>query len=175
MENNKQRPRETAGSGEVTGSTGGLRISFTHCSLFSRRRQWPPTPGLSPGKSHGRRSLVGSRRVGHDWATSLSLFTFMHIPLYRNSKDGGSHNHNQWESKEEIKHKSAGHSTSLWKPWMASRHYCTILRLKPDKRMAWPGCQIISIEGAGGTGGWDHILTMVRPDCSRGRNRSFKD
>jgi len=41
-----------------------------------------PTPVLLPGKSHGWRSLVGcspwGRRVGHDWATSLSLFTFMH-------------------------------------------------------------------------------------------------
>ena len=51
--------------------------------LFLRRRQWHPTPVLLPGKSHGRRSLVGcspwgSGRVGHDWATSLSLLTFMH-------------------------------------------------------------------------------------------------
>ena len=30
-----------------------------------RRRQWHPTPVLSPGKSHGRRSLVGSRLWGH--------------------------------------------------------------------------------------------------------------
>ena len=37
------------------------------------------TPVLLPGKSHGRRSLVGcSPWVGHDWATSLSLSTFMH-------------------------------------------------------------------------------------------------
>ena len=40
---------------------------------------WKPV--LLPGKSHGRRSLVGcspwgSQRVGHDWVTSLSLFTF---------------------------------------------------------------------------------------------------
>ena len=46
------------------------------------RRQWHPTPVLLPGKSHGWRSLVGSspwgRWVAHDWATSLSLFTFMH-------------------------------------------------------------------------------------------------
>ena len=49
------------------------------------RRQWHPTPVLLPGKSHGRRSLVpgrlqsmGSLRVRHNWATSLSLFTFMH-------------------------------------------------------------------------------------------------
>jgi len=43
-----------------------------------QRRQWQPTPVLLPGKSHGRRSLgglqsMGSRRVGHDWVTSLSL------------------------------------------------------------------------------------------------------
>ena len=49
-----------------------------------RRRQWQPTPVLLGGKFHGRRrSLVGCSpwgrwRVGHDWATSLSLFTFMH-------------------------------------------------------------------------------------------------
>ena len=46
-------------------------------------RQWHPTPVLLPGQSYGWRSLVGcspwgSRRVGHDWATSFSLFTFVH-------------------------------------------------------------------------------------------------
>ena len=64
-----------------------------------------PTPVLLPGESHGRRSLVGcmqsmgSLRVGHDWATSLSLFTFMHWrrkwqPLQysclENPRDGGA-------------------------------------------------------------------------------------
>ena len=52
----------------------------------TRRRPWHHTPVLLPGKSHGRRSLVGccpwghmgSQRVGHDSGTSLSLFTFMH-------------------------------------------------------------------------------------------------
>ena len=43
--------------------------------------QWQPTPVLLPEKSHGWRSLVGfspwGRWVGHDWATSLSLFTSM--------------------------------------------------------------------------------------------------
>ena len=42
------------------------------------RRKWQPTPVLLPGKFHGLRSLVGYSpwgcyRVGHDWATSLSL------------------------------------------------------------------------------------------------------
>ena len=53
---------------------------FLNMSVW--RRQWHPTPVLLPGKSHGRRSLVGfspwGSWVGHDWATSLWLFTFMH-------------------------------------------------------------------------------------------------
>ena len=44
---------------------------------------WCLTPVLLPGKSHGRRSLEGCSpwgllKVGHNWETSLSLFTFMH-------------------------------------------------------------------------------------------------
>ena len=51
-----------------------------HARLPSR--QWHPTPVLLPGKipwteEPGRQSM-GLRRVRHDWATSLSLFTFMH-------------------------------------------------------------------------------------------------
>ena len=49
---------------------------------FSASMQWHPTPVLLPGKSHGWRSLVGcspwSRWVGHNWVTSLSVFTFTH-------------------------------------------------------------------------------------------------
>ena len=30
-----------------------------------QRRQWQPTPVLLPGKSHGRRSLLGSSPWGH--------------------------------------------------------------------------------------------------------------
>ena len=30
-----------------------------NCTHLTRRRQWHPTPVLLPGKSHGRRSLVG--------------------------------------------------------------------------------------------------------------------
>ena len=50
--------------------------TIPYCPLY---RQWHPTPVLLLGDSHGRRSLVGCSpwgclRVGHDWATSLSLF-----------------------------------------------------------------------------------------------------
>ena len=45
-----------------------------------RRRQWHPTPVLLPGKSHGRRSLVGCSSWGRNEldTTSLSLFTLVH-------------------------------------------------------------------------------------------------
>ena len=33
--------------------------NLVRCILQFRRRQWQPTPVLLPGKSHGRRSLVG--------------------------------------------------------------------------------------------------------------------
>ena len=53
---------------------------FNESWPMTRRRQWHPTPVLLPGKSHGQRSLVGcspwGRWVGHDWVTSLSIFTF---------------------------------------------------------------------------------------------------
>ena len=40
-----------------------------------RRRQWHPTPVLLPGKSHGRRSLVGCNSWGRE-ARYVSDFTF---------------------------------------------------------------------------------------------------
>ena len=62
---------------------GKLYAEFRgHCDGLWRR-QWHPTPVLLPGRSHGRRSLVGCSPWGHEeldtyWVTSLSLFTFMH-------------------------------------------------------------------------------------------------
>ena len=42
----------------------------THYSALAWRIPWMEEPG--------KVQSMGSRRVGHDWATSLSLFTFMH-------------------------------------------------------------------------------------------------
>ena len=51
------------------------------------RMKWQPTPVLLPGKSHGWRSVVvqsmGSQRVGHNWATSLSLSRNWNGALYQ--------------------------------------------------------------------------------------------
>ena len=59
-------------------------LSFGEFYVYFQRRQWQPTSVFLPGKSYGQRSLVGCSpwgrmwRVGHDWVTSLSLFTFLH-------------------------------------------------------------------------------------------------
>ena len=47
-----------------------LSIFTTHSSTLAWKIPWTEEPG--------RLQSMGLRRVGHDWATSLSLFTFMH-------------------------------------------------------------------------------------------------
>ena len=42
----------------------------------SQRRQWHPTPVLLPGKSHGRRSLVGCSPWGREESDRTELFHF---------------------------------------------------------------------------------------------------
>jgi len=53
---------------------------FATPSLTFWRRQWQPTPVLLPGKSHGRRSLVGYMHGAVKSPTWLNdfTFTFMH-------------------------------------------------------------------------------------------------
>ena len=77
---------------------------FSSSHVWMRRRQWHPTPVILSGKSHGQRSLgglqsMGSLTVGHDWATSLSLFTVMYwrrkwqltpVSLPEESQGGGA-------------------------------------------------------------------------------------
>ena len=50
----------------------GLRVS----SSKRQRRQWHPTPILLPGKSHGRRSLVGCRPWGHEESDTTERLHF---------------------------------------------------------------------------------------------------
>ena len=44
---------------------------------YSRRRQWHPTPVLLPGKSHGRRSLVGCSPWGHEESDMTERLHFL--------------------------------------------------------------------------------------------------
>ena len=49
---------------------------FLYSHETMQRRQWHPTPVLLPGKSHGRRSLVGCSPWVTKSQTRLSDFTF---------------------------------------------------------------------------------------------------
>ena len=49
---------------------GNAKECSNYCTIAlishaNQRRQWQPTPVLLPGKSHGRRSLVGCSPWGH--------------------------------------------------------------------------------------------------------------
>ena len=47
------------------------QTDYIPCSQRWRRRQWHPTPVLSPGKSHGWRSLVGCSPWGR-WGSDMT-------------------------------------------------------------------------------------------------------
>ena len=72
--------------------------------ISHRRRRWHPTPVLSPGKSHGRRSLLGCSPWSH-WGSDMTERLHFHFsfscigegdgnPLQcsclENSRDGGA-------------------------------------------------------------------------------------
>ena len=57
-----------------------LVLSVTFLTVFRvtiQRRQWHPTPVLLPGKSHGRRSLVGCSPWGH-WESDTTEWLHFH-------------------------------------------------------------------------------------------------
>ena len=54
-----------------------MRISAPmFVNSYIRRRQWHPTPVLLPGKSHGRRSLVGCRPWGREESDTTERLHF---------------------------------------------------------------------------------------------------
>jgi len=61
---------------QLTEESKAEEFSFSVTVRRGPEKATAPTPVLLPGKSHGRRSLVGcspwGHWVGHDWATSLS-------------------------------------------------------------------------------------------------------
>ena len=106
-------------------------LVFTH-----RRRQWHPTPVLLPGKSYGRRSLVGCSPWGR-WGSETSERLHFHFslscigegngnPLQRscleNPRDGGA----WWaavcgvaQSRTRLKRLSS--SSSIYRTWLTNQ------------------------------------------------------
>ena len=65
-------------------------IAQLHSShTLARRRQWYPTPILLPGKSHGRRSLVGCRPWGCYESDTTERLHF-HFSLSHNGEGNGN-------------------------------------------------------------------------------------
>ena len=60
--------------------TGFSFLSLKLMCLSWGRRQWWPTPVLLPGKSHGRRSLVGCSPWGH-WESATTERLHFHFSL----------------------------------------------------------------------------------------------
>ena len=73
---NQEQQKQANGYIEQTGSCQRQQ-DLWGSHYVGRRRQWHPTPVLLPGKSHGRRSLVGCRLWGRQSQTRLSEFTFI--------------------------------------------------------------------------------------------------
>ena len=55
-------------------------VFISVCRSKGRRRQWHPTPVLLPGKSHGRRSLVGCSPWGR-WGSHTTERLHFHFSL----------------------------------------------------------------------------------------------
>ena len=56
-------------------------FSFFVIYGFCRRNQWHPTPVLLPGKSHGRRSLVGCSPWGRSESSDMTERLHFHFSL----------------------------------------------------------------------------------------------
>ena len=57
-----------------------FKVRVIWASPVPWRRQWHPTPVLLPGKSHGRRSLVGCSPWGH-WGSDMTERPHFHFSL----------------------------------------------------------------------------------------------
>ena len=55
---------------------GFCAYTFLTCVTFNRRRRWRPIPVLLPGKSHGRRSLVGCSPWGREESDTTERLHF---------------------------------------------------------------------------------------------------
>ena len=109
-----------------------------HSSTLAWKIPWTEEPG-------GLQSM-GSLRVGHDWATSLSLFTFMHWRRKRqpklqcscleNPRDGGA----WWAAVYEVTQSQTGLKWLSIASWLTSERFCCLLFMASINFTLW--CEI---------------------------------
>ena len=63
-------------------------VYFALLAHFNQRRRWHPTPVLLPGKSHGRRSLVGCSPWGREESDTTER---LHFSLHALEKEMATH------------------------------------------------------------------------------------
>ena len=103
---------------------------FRPLPLQSQRRQWHPKPALLPGKSHGRRSLVGCSPWGHEESDTTKRLHFhfslscigegngnpLQCSCLENPRDGGAWwaaVHGVAQSRTRLKRLSSSSSSSI--------------------------------------------------------------
>ena len=87
----KDRDTDTENKHMYTKGEGGGMNWEIRIDLYTiyQRRQWQPTPVLLPGKSHGRRSLVGCSPWRHDESDTTEKLHF-HFSLSRIGEGNGN-------------------------------------------------------------------------------------
>ena len=93
---------------------------FCYCDVY-QRRQWHPTPVLLPGKSHGRRSLVGYSLWGRE---ELDTTEWLHFHFSLSCTGGGNGNLLQCSSLENPRDGSLV-GCRLWGPTELDTTYVT--------------------------------------------------
>ena len=118
----------------------------SHTSESSRRRRWHPTPVLLPGKSHGRRNLVGCSPSGRRESDTTEQVQFhfslsyigegngnsLQCTCLENPRDGGA----WWtavygvaQSQTQLKRLSSSSSSSSSKMLLEGEEWCIVLIL----------------------------------------------
>ena len=122
-----------------------------HSSTLAWKIPWTEEPG--------RLQSMGSRRVGHDWVTSLSLFTFMlwrrkwqptPVFLPGESRDGGA----SWAAVYEVSQSQTGLKRLSRRKWhytlymniAESRYFITLLPQCPGYMLTLHNLQTIRKE-----------------------------
>ena len=87
-------------------------------AMNERRRQWQLTPALLPGKSHGRRSLVGCSPWGHEELDTTERLHF-HFSLACIGEGNGNplqYSFLESQSRTWLKRLSSSSNSNEWEP-----------------------------------------------------------
>ena len=117
--------------------------------ILKNMRQWHPTPVLLPGKSHGRRSLVGCSPWGHEESDTTERLHFhfslscfgegngnpLQCSCLENSRDRGA----WWTAVYGVA------QSRTWLKWLSSSSSKTLNLSKPTKQNIYLFLRILSV------------------------------